>query len=322
MHRETKNAPRNPRQAAPARPPTRPAHSPARGGVYCPRMDDYEAWITTLGASRPFGESDRVGTANYIDEGARRRAAASVTTGACLTLARPLVDGGPGAAAPDYALDISVREGPIAILTEHLQLRCHGLVNTHLDAINHIGVGGRFYGGRAADDPDLTSVADLARHGLFTRGVLADIPAVRGTDWADADDPVTGDEIDRAVATTGFEPGDALLLYMGRDRFEASEGAPSAALRPGAGASAAEWLVDHRASIVCWDFLDSGHPGEPPLCIHRLIWAVGLLLVDNCDLSAVPAALRDRDAKAGALSISPVAVPGGTGSAVTPLLVI
>jgi len=283
-------------------------------------MDDYEAWITTLGASRPFGDGDLVGTANYIDADARRRAAASITSGACLTLARPLVDGG-SSATPDYALDVSVREGPIAVQTEHLELRCHGLVNTHLDAINHIGVAGRFYGGRAAGDPDLTSVVDLARHGLFTRGVLADIPSVRGSDWADADSPVTGDEIDRAVAGTGFEPGDALLLYMGRDRFEASA-TDQAALRPGAGATAAEWLVDNRASIVCWDFLDSGHPGEPALCIHRLIWAVGLLLVDNCDLSAVPAALGGRDAKAGALSISPVGVPGGTGCAVTPLLVI
>jgi kynurenine formamidase len=215
-----------------------------------------------------------------------------------------------------------VREGPVAMATERLELRSHGLVNTHLDALNHIGVGGTFYGGRDAGEPG-SSLSDLADHGLFTRGVLADIPATRGTAWVDADIPVTGEEIERSLGGTRFEAGDALLLYMGRDRFEsAGHDIMGTSVRPGAGASAAEWLVDNRVSIVCWDFIDSGHPDVPPLPIHRLIWAVGMLLVDNCDLSAVGPSLAGRDVQAGALSVSPIAVPGGTGCAVTPLLVI
>ena len=38
-------------------------------------VDDFEAWIAALAERRPFGPSDRLGTANYIDENARRRAA-------------------------------------------------------------------------------------------------------------------------------------------------------------------------------------------------------------------------------------------------------
>ncbi len=285
-------------------------------------MDNFEDWIANLGQRRPFGVGDRLGTANYIDEPARRRAAASIEAGTCLSLARPLINSGADQGPDDYHLNVVAREGPVSIRTEQLEIRCHGLVNTHLDAINHIAVNGRLYGDRAPDDPDQSSVADLAGHGLFTRGVLANIPAVRGTGWVEPDWPVTGQEIEQALGATRFEAGDALLLYMGRDGFEAAGGAFAGDVRPGAGATAAQWIADNHVSIVCWDFLDSSHPQEPPLCIHRLIWAVGLLLVDNCDLSRVPAGLEGRATRAGALALTPIAVPGGTGSAVTPLLVI
>jgi kynurenine formamidase len=288
-------------------------------------MTDFDAWITELGSRRPFGDGDRLGTANYIDRAARLRAAVSVLSGDCLTLARPLSDSGAAGASDlhDFALDVSVREGPVMMATEHLEIRCHGALNTHLDALNHIGVGGLFYGGHAAGDPALSSVADLAGHGLFTRGVFADIPASRGAGWVDSQDPVTGDDIERALGATGFETGDALLLYMGRDRYEAAgNDFTTAAVRPGAGASAAEWLADNRVSVLCWDFFDAGHPDTPILPIHRLIWAVGLLLVDNCDLSAVGPALSGRQVKVGALSVSPIGVPDGTGCAVTPMLIL
>jgi kynurenine formamidase len=284
-------------------------------------MHDYEEWIADVGRRRPFGGDDRLGTANHIDEPARRRAAASIETGTCLSLARPLINSGPDSGPPDYHLDVVAREGPVGIRIERLEIRCHGLVNTHLDAINHVAVNGRLYGDRDPDDPEQSSVADLAGHGLFTRGVLADIPGIRGTEWVEPDWPVTGEEIEQALGSTKFEAGDALLLYMGRDRFEAA-GGKFGDVRPGAGSGAAQWIADNRVSIVCWDFLDSSHPQEPALCIHRLIWAVGLLLVDNCDLSRVPDGLASRASKTGALALTPIAVPGGTGSAVTPLLVI
>jgi kynurenine formamidase len=287
-------------------------------------MSDYDTWIASQGGRRPFGADDRLGTANYINPAARRRGAASIGTGECLTLARPLVDSAAasGSDRHDYELDVSVVEGPVGFATDHLELRCHGLVNTHLDALNHISVDGTFYGGRRAGDADLSSVADLATHGLFTRGVLADIPSSRGTGWVEADQPVTGDDIERSLGDARFESGDALLLYMGRDLYESAGLAFDGSVRPGAGRSAAEWIADHHVSLVCWDFLDAGDAREPHLCIHRLIWALGLLLVDNCDLSRAAAALRDRPAPVGALAVSPIAVPAGTGCTVTPLLVV
>ena len=104
--------------------------------------------------------------------------------------------------------------------------------------------------------------------------------------------PVSGDDLDAAIAAAGvtFEPGDALLLRMGRDAYEAAGHVYASSVGdpppPGIGWSGAEWIADHHASIVGWDFLDSSHPSEPPGAVHSLIWAIGLVLIDNCDYGA------------------------------------
>ena len=279
----------------------------------------YDAWLSELGARRRWGARDRLGTANLIDGAARARAASSAITGRTVGLARPL-DGAPG-----FDVAVSYTEGPIGMGADHIEIDCHGRNITHLDSLNHIALDSTWYNGWAVDDPEGPSVAYLARHGLFTRGVLIDVPAARGASWADAGQPVSADDIERALraGSVSFEPGDALMLYMGRDAWEAEGheyvGLQGGSTMPGVGESAARWIAEHDVSMLCWDFLDSNHPSQPFVCVHRLIWAIGLLLVDNCDLGGAARAARDSGRIAGALTVAPLAVPGGTGCAVTPL---
>ena len=54
---------------------------------------------------------------------------------------------------------------------DHLVLNCHGLLNTHLDALNHVAVNDTFYGGRPVDSPEVGSVDVIARSGLLARAV-------------------------------------------------------------------------------------------------------------------------------------------------------
>ena len=283
---------------------------------------DYDDYIANLLAESRFGKGDRLGTANLIDTAARQRAVQSVRTGECLSLARPLVDVPMAGEGHVFSLEVFRNEGPIGFATDRVELRCHGLVNTHLDALNHIEVNGGFYGGFPMGDQRLSSMADLAGHGLVTRGVVVDVPAARGQQWVTVEEPVGGGDINRALGSTVFEPGDALLLYMGRDRFEAAGSPGPAEHRPGVGRTGAEWIADHGVSMVCWDFLDATDASEPPLCVHRLIPAIGLLLVDNCDLAGAAAAARESGEKTGELVVAPIGIPGGTGCNVTPLLLV
>jgi kynurenine formamidase len=286
------------------------------------------AWLRGLAAEHRHGERDRLGSANLIDVAARRRGAAAATSGRTASLSRDLRQG-PNTrkdGAPSFELEVHWTDGPIGMASDHVELDCHGRVNTHLDGLNHISVDGTFASGWAApgggDGPEISDFRD----GLVTRGVYVDVPAGRGTSWVDPAEPVTADDIERSLVRGGitFEPGDALLLDMGRDRFEAAGASDPDGRISGLGRSGAEWVADHGVSLLCWDFLDAMHPDEPLITGHGLIWAIGLLLVDNCDFGRLRAALAAEAGHppVGLLVVSPLPIEGGTGSNVNPLVLL
>jgi kynurenine formamidase len=294
---------------------------------------EYFTSLRERSGRRRSGERDRLGAVNLIDDAARLRAARSIETGMSFSLSRTLEPGGNarGDDRPGFALEVfSGDYGVMCHASDHLELDCHGHNNTHLDGFNHMGLDHSWYSGWPVDEEGGPSIADFAARGLFTRGVLADIPAVRGTDWVTADEPVSDEDLDLAIkaAEVSFEPGDALLLYMGRDRYEAAgepyfAGDPVTEKRPGVGQRGANWIAEHDVSVLAWDFMDVNLPGvEPSVCVHMLLWAIGLVLVDNCDFSSVVPAMRTAQRGAGAFVVAPLRIEGATGCNVNPLLVI
>lgn len=291
---------------------------------------DMPDWIRKLAASRPFGKEDRRGTANLVDAAARARAAACIRTGASVSLARPLrgQDYNSSAERPGFWHETWYRPDTDGTGwgQDHLVLNPHGLQNTHLDALNHVAVDGTFYGGRPVDDAQQGSADVLAPDGLVTRALYVDIPGYRGTDWADR--PVDGADIDAALAAAGLavEPGDALCLDMGRDRFESAcghaLGGPETEQDAGGGLSGdgARWMAEHRISILAWDMLDSRGAKLTHGSAHMLTWAIGLLLLDNCDFAALRAAQGSGTKVAGALVVSLLAVAGANGVNLNPLV--
>lgn len=291
---------------------------------------DFVTWLETLHADQRFGPDDRAGTANLIDGAARARGVASLTTGTPISLARalppdPAITGDKPGLTMDVKLEFLAE--PVAMATDHVEINCHGLHSTHVDALNHMGRHRTWYAGWDVDDPAGPSVADLADVGLVTRAVFADIPAVRNTPWVEAGQPVTGDDLDAAMVAAGvtFEPGDGLLLRMGRDAWEAEGNRYTTIfgeMVPGVGLSGAEWIADHDVSVLGWDFLDASHPDQPPGAVHMLIWAIGLVLVDNCEFAAARAALDAAGKATGLLVVAPLRIPGATGCTVNPLLLV
>ena len=287
-------------------------------------------WIRTLAASHPFGVHDRRGTANLIDAAARARAVACIRTGDSVSLARPLLGGDYNTTAehPGFRHETWYRPAPDGTGWghDHLVLNPHGLQNTHLDALSHVAVDGTFYGGRPVTDAEQGSADVLAPHGLVTRALYVDIPHHRGTDWADR--PVDGADIDAALAGAGLvlERGDALCLDMGRDRFEAATGhilgGPETEQDAGGGLSAdgARWVAKHQVSILAWDMLDSRGAKVAHASAHILTWAIGLLLLDNCDFAALRRAHGPGTKVAGALVVALLAVEGANGVNLNPLV--
>ena len=73
----------------------------------------------------------------------------------------------------------------LGISSDRLAVRYHGISHTHLDALAHVNDDGVFYNGYA---PDADAVAEghpknsihNLKSGIVTRGVLIDIPRLRG----------------------------------------------------------------------------------------------------------------------------------------------
>jgi Putative cyclase len=173
-------------------------------------------------------------------------------------------------------------------------------------------------------DQDQGSADVLAPHGLVTRAIYLDIPHDRGTDWADR--PVDGADIDAALVEAGLamERGDALCLDMGRDRFEAAMGhmlgGPETEQDAGGGLSAdgARWVAEHQVSILAWDMLDSRDAKAAHASAHILTWAIGLLLLDNCDFAALRRGQGRGSRVAGALVVSLLAIEVANGVNLNP----
>ncbi|GAA1868758.1 hypothetical protein GCM10009836_56590 [Pseudonocardia ailaonensis] len=298
---------------------------------------EFDSWVHGLHAERVHGPGDQLGSLNHLDDAARARGRDCLRTGVAISLAMPLRPGptlrrsGESAfALTTYAIATTAAGDPMpdgfAMFADRVELDCHGGSNTHVDALNHVAFHGAWYDGSPVGEPPVSgSVLPLAEFGIFTRAVHADICAVRGTSYVELGRPVTGDEIDKAVAAAGleFRPGDALLLDCGRDRYESEVGSwDGSRPRPGVGPEAARWMHEHRPGLVCWDMLDGQNPQNIVGPVHQLSWATGLVLVDNCTFAAARSSLQRPGHGAAALVVAPLPIEGATGSNVNPLLLL
>jgi kynurenine formamidase len=283
------------------------------------------AWVAAFAAEHRAGcAGSTPGAVSLTDSAARRRALGAAINGEVLSLAREL-SLGDDPDDPDGFLQVRWRDnGAISISSDELRIMPHGLATTHLDAVSHFQIDGELFGGGNADT---LSVAQWAG-GILTRAVFLDVAEVRGTAFIDPMAPVNSADLDAALelAGTGVEPGDALLVYMGRDEYEAAghgvlplSSCPPG--RPGIGEDGARWISRQPVSVLCWDFVDAYAGGDRVAYVHLLIWAMGLALVDNCDLHAVRGAMSDRVVKTGMLVVAPLRIPRATASPVNPMLV-
>lgn len=319
--------------------------------------DPFFPWLREIAAAheaaRHADGAQCRGSVALIDEAARLRGAAQVKLGRAISLEREvetrprqLAEGWEAAEKekrdwqrlgsaelPDGhgSVDLKVAIGVHGRFVhggDTISYDAHGVHNTHMDGLSHIGGDGGFHGPFPATAPetDEDTMVNWAQHGIATRGVLLDVAAARGADWITAEEPVTAAELDAAVASAGvtLEPGDALMIYQGRDRYEAAGNVyPSGAApvrRPGIGEEGARWIAAQDPGLVLWDFHDARNNKAGSLEVHGLIYAIGLCLVDNCLLGPAAAALKAAGVATGQLIAAPAAIHRSTGVLVNPLL--
>ncbi len=288
-----------------------------------------------------WGKHDQRGALNYITPEKCARAAALIEDGESLSLAldlpvQPAVDN------PHPALHMMLMAGDACTLDEFgglqqtadfIGVSFHGMASTHIDALCHVLVQGRMYNGFEASDVRSTGALRnsimAAKDGIASRGVLLDIPRLRGLRWLEIGTAVSVDELEAAEKAQGLrvEEGDVLLVSTGRHERRAELGAWSpleglAGLHP----ECIPWLHERRVAVLGSDGISDALPGARipnwPVPVHQCgIAGMGLHLLDNLDLRALGAACARRKRSAFFLLVAPLRVDKGTGSPVNPIAV-
>ncbi|MEX2375686.1 MAG: cyclase family protein [Dehalococcoidia bacterium] len=293
-----------------------------------------------------WGHDDECGTTNLITPDNVLAGVGTVREGMTIGLSRPLDKvAGPGNSTPvELRASTHPRSGfeGAGSARDYLGVSCHGVGMTHLDALCHVWDEHGAWNGRSpetllGDDGVQWCSVDAWADGIVTRGLVLDVPAHRGTEHVTVDEPVTGAELAEIVAKLdpGPRPGDALLVYCGREswvRTHGPWGAPPSGWdtaryprppRPGLDASVVPVLKQLDCSLLVWDMMDA-YPGDEHLAwpVHRAIPWLGLPLLDNALLEPLADACRQRDRHDVLLVVAPLRLPGGTGSPVTPVAVL
>ncbi|MFI5639644.1 cyclase family protein [Streptomyces goshikiensis] len=296
-------------------------------------FDAIFAAVRTWGSWSP---ADR-GAWNRVTPEQVRRATALVRSGTAVPLGLPWdTRAGPDNDRPalHHMTDLGDVEPPEpATYKDFIAADFHGKAVSHLDALAHVAYRGRLYDGRTAREAvdasgaRFGSVAALGP--LVTKGVLLDLPAVLGVDWLEPGHPVRARDVadaERALGVT-VDDGCAVLLRSGRFRRRREigpwdVGAASAGLH----VDAVPLLAERAIALLGGDG-DSDLRPSPVEGVHSpvhalAVAAMGVPLLDNLDLEALSAACAGAGRYEFMIVVSPLNVPGGTGSPVNPVAIL
>jgi kynurenine formamidase len=164
------------------------------------------------------------------------------------------------------------------------------------------------------------------KDGFITRGVLIDIPRLKGLEYLEPGTPIYPEDLDAWVKKVNVkvEPGDLVMIRTGRWARRDAKGAwPNSEGLAGLYMTSARWLHQRDAAILGSDAAEDVHPSrvdgvtEP---VHALVLiAMGMPIFDNLDLEAVSKEAARRNRWDFLVTASPAAVPGATGSVLNPI---
>ena len=292
-----------------------------------------------------WGEDDQRGALNLVTPEVLKRAAATVLDGKVFNLGLAFNADGPQAPGGRrfnpklFVTEVATplnRRFPSAVYSDDV-IMMPSQAATQWDALGHAHYDGVLYNGCKACDilsekgAARLGIEHLAHGGIVSRGVLVDIPRLKGLDDLPTEYVITPDDLDAACARQGvtFEGGDILVVRTGHIRRFTIDKDRAAfnGLQPGLSPSCAEWIYDQSIAAVAADNLAvealtlEGRRSEVGLPLHMLcLRDMGCPLGEMFNLEAL-AADCDADGRfAFLLSAPPLALTGAFGSPVNPVV--
>lgn len=306
----------------------RPASPPVKKDL---TKDDIEQMMTDLSNWNRWGPDDELGALNLITPAKRRAAAQLVRDGVSISLAHNVIKEAVDSSPPFNHTMRSTGESPSSSSTgDVFSVEYHGFTQTHVDALCHLFHKGKMYNGYPQTLVTKEGAGKLSvvamKDGIFTRGVLMDIPRLLGKEYLEGDRAIYPEDLEAWEEKAGMrvQSGDAVLIRTGRWTRRAETGTwemmqNSAGLH----VSCVPWLKARDVAVIgsdlALDVMPSGIDGFP-LPVHWvMIIAMGVPILDNLDFETVSAAASERGRFTFLLTVAPLAVDGGTGSPINPI---
>lgn len=288
-----------------------------------------------------WGPDDERGTLNYITPSHVRAAAGLVRSGRSVSLAVPInTVAGPDNPRPAVhymvqTYDVKSDLGEPQFLLDYLASEFHGDCHTHIDALCHIAYKGKLYNGKSASSvtshgPGFMDITTYA-HGIVGRGVLLDIPRLRGVKWLEPGEAVTRGELEAAEKAQGVRlgEGDIFLFRTGHHRRRLELGSWNNGYdgEGKAGLHATTMLTLHERRVGA--FLPDGDGETVPsnvegvaYPIHTLqIAAMGMACADSLQFEELVKVCEEERRWEFMVVIAPLRLPRGTGSLFNPIAI-
>jgi hypothetical protein len=294
-------------------------------------LDRWESELSNWGR---WGPNDQRGTLNLITPEKTREAARLVEDGVTVSLGHfvseeDAIDSQTFAPTKHWMTSVDPDTGRPRGALDAMSFSLHDGQLAHMDALCHYATR---RDGRAVifngypQNLDINGCSgDLAVDdmgpGYVTRGILVDMPLLRGVDWLEPSTPIYVSDLEawEAFAGVTIGSGDVLLIRGGRWAKRAAEG-PWSYGRGGAGlhASVLPWLKERGVALLVGDAVNDVQPSgvegiNRPIHTMTQVF-IGLPLVDNGYLEDVAREAASRERWEFMVSWQITQVPNGTAS--------
>jgi len=206
-----------------------------------------------------------------------------------------------------------------------------GQIGTQFDGLGHVGteIDGDFVFYNGFKLSEFGTSYGLTKLGvenvgtIFTRGVLIDVPRVKGVQRLEGGYVITVADIEAALDLEGVEirEGDAVLFRTGWGQLWMVDNDTFGASEPGPGITAVKWLAEKNIVMTGADnYATEAIPGENAdrnIEGHQWLLSRGIYNIENLDLEALAA---DRVYEF-AFIFSPMKLVGATGAPGDPIAV-
>lgn len=215
---------------------------------------------------------------------------------------------------------------------DYIGVDYHNDGHSHIDAFCHVAFSGLLFDGTPASAVTAkgarAGTIEVLRDGLVGRGVLLDVPPVRGVPWVEPGDHVFSEDLEAAERAQGVDvgPGDILLVRTGHTRRLAElELWDTRQTKSGLHPTVGLFLADRSVAALGSDGNSDTAPSTTEgvgFPIHVLaLNAMGVHLLDYLQLEDVARHCEAAKRWEFLFAAAPLRIVGGTGSPINPTAV-